>query len=203
MPQPNNEFWIRASDDDLVRRFVASFERHDDLIAFPCDAPPGELAVGPDPNFGECIRWNPRAISTPRSQLEPIYNRLPCPFPALYERLVLTYRWMEVYLESVALLANSPGPTLSGLMKEIFRDSTFVAVLIPAGFVPFAKGTESIYNPVCFDTNAMMDGDCPVIQFEHEEILCHNRIGENWQVSSSFRELMVQTIDLAQFRPNS
>ncbi|GAG22489.1 unnamed protein product, partial [marine sediment metagenome] len=70
-----------------------------------------------------------------------------------------------------------------------------VDVLIPEGYVPFAKGPDVNYDPICFDLNAMTHRqDCPIIQFEHGSILCHLRIGDRWKRWSSFREFAGATI---------
>jgi len=137
-----------------------------------------------------------------REEMRSIYARIQAPFPPLYEQLVLTYRWLEVDLQTVRLLANPPGATLDGLGGEIFRDPILANVLIPRGFVPFGRATDLNYDPVCFDLNGKRsDGDCPIVQFEHEAILCDDRIGERWIRYPSFRELMRATIDLADQRP--
>jgi hypothetical protein len=170
-----------TSDDELIRRFAGTFE----------------LLDGRDTN----VDWpcgRPAAIVTKRVHLEPLYRRLPRRFPDLYERLVLTYRWPVMDLQIVQLLSNPRGPTLSGLADEIFRDPVLTNTLIPTGFVPFGKATDTNYDPVCFDLNSMTRGDCPVIQFEHEAILRHDKIGESYRRSSSFRELIYDTIELAQ-----
>ena len=194
MPRAN--FSPNKNDPELIRRFVASFERLGDVSCPPDEPPPDELSAGTDADGWH--RWRPAEIPSVRDQLESLYQRLPGRFPALYEELVLTYRWLEIDLQTVRLLANPPGPTLSGLTQEIFRDPAIVDVLIPAGFVPFARAPDLNYNPVCFDLNSVKGGDCPIIQFEHEAILCHGRIGQSWRQTASFRTLMEETINLAQ-----
>jgi hypothetical protein len=188
-----------ASDDKLIRRFVAAFELLDQ-----CIGKPGELR-STEPLDGLNLSvdrpsWRPESAVTGRVRLEPLYRRLPSRFPDLYEQLVLAYRWPEVDLQIVRLLANPPGPTLSGLEDEIFCDRVLIRTLIPAGFVPFGKAPDGNYDPVCFDLNSMKRGDCPVIQFEHEAILCYDKIGQSWLRSSSFRELIYDTIELAQLK---
>ena len=190
-----------TSDDELIRRFVATFERLDKLICNTSKPPPSELLGGTDLDVDRLSR-RPAAIMTGRVQLEPLYRRLPGRFPDLYEQLVLTYRWPEIDLQIVRLLSNPTGPTLSGLEDEIFRDRILINTLIPAGFVPFGKATDMNYDPVCFDLNSMKRGDCPVVQFAHEAILCRAEIGESWRRISSFRELIYDTIELAQSKSN-
>jgi hypothetical protein len=189
---------LSVRDDDLVRQFIASFEPLDGLDVAQSEPLPDELSVGADLNEGLTVRWRPAAITTDREHLAPIYHKLPGRFPALYERLVLSYRWMEVHLETVMLLANPPGPTLAGLAGEMFRDPVLSDRLVRSGFVPFGRVSGGSYDPMCFDLNSMQGDDCPVIQVEHEAILCHDRIGQSWRRFSSCRDLMCETINLAQ-----
>ena len=187
-----------GNDEQLVARFASSFEQLDDLFCGHGEPLPEELSIGLDPDDWSIIRWRPAEIPTAQDCLDTIYERLSGRFPALYERLVLTYRWLEVHLGTVMLLANPPGPTLDGLAAEILRDPILLDTLLPAGFVPFGRVSGGYYDPMCFDLNSMRDGDCPIILIEHEAILCQSRIGKSWQRYSSFRELMRDTIELAQ-----
>jgi len=185
------------ADDQLLARFVAALERLGEFWTTHENPPPHSLLVGIDEDDWGYLRWRPTLIATDRDQLDPIYARIPGVFPELYERLVLTYRWLDVDLDSFLLRANPPEPTLVGLAKWIFGDPAFVEVLIPQGYVPFGSRGYSCYDPFCFDLNSMKDGDCPIIRFEHEAILCHLRIGEYEQVFSSFREMVCATIEEA------
>ncbi len=186
-------------DDDLLARFVATFERLDDLTCLASEPAPPELArpESDDWDSWQWDRWHPASIATGRDQLKALYRKVPGPFPALYERLVLNYRWLEVHLGTVTLHRNPPGPNLDGLAGEILRDPRLTDTLLPAGLVPFGKVSGGGYDPMCFDLNSRQRDDCPIIQVEHESILCHGRIGETWQRYPSFRELVCATIDRA------
>jgi hypothetical protein len=182
-------------DDDLICRFVATFEQLDDLMCLPSDPAPPELANEERDGWD---RWRPAAIATARGQLEALYQKLPGRFPALYEQLVLTHRWLEVHLQTVMLLANPPGPTLDGLAGAILGDPVLIATLLPAGLIPFGRVSGGGYDPMCFDLNSRKRGECPIIQVEHEAVLCHDRIGTTWPRYASFRDLVCDTIDLAE-----
>lgn len=182
-------------DDALLARFVAAFAQLDDLTYLPSEPSSPEL-VSPDP--GGWDRWRPAAIRTDRDQLETLYRQVPGPFPALYEQLVLSYRWLDVYLETAMLLGNPPGPTLDGLACAILRDPVLINTLLTARLIPFGRVSCGGYDPMCFDLRARKRDDCPIIQVEHEAVLCHDRIGETWLRYPSFRELVCETIDLAQ-----
>jgi hypothetical protein len=164
-------------DDDLLERFVGTFERLDDLIWLPSAPAPPELAT---PASDGWDRWRPAAIASGRDQLESLCRKVPGPFPALYERLVLSYRWLEVDLGTVMLFGNPPGSTLNALAATILRDPVLINTLLPAGLIPFGKVSGGGYDPMCFDLRARKRDDCPILQVEHESVLCHDRIGKTW-----------------------
>ena len=180
-------------DEALLERFVGTFGRVDGLILF--DAPPPELDDGTDDSPFARPLWKPAAISTDPGALVEVYGELPGPFPPLFERLLLSYRWLEVEVDDrVTLLGNLPGPTLRGFFEEVTADPAFVAVLFPLGLIPFGRAAGGSYDPICFDTRRRLDdADCPLLRVEHESILCDDRLGETWELAGSFRS-WVETV---------
>jgi hypothetical protein len=108
------EMWppSREHQWSLVERFVASFEKLDEMTARDHDSVACQLATG-DPNQFGYKRWQPTKVDAKPELLEPIYSKLPARFPPTFERLVLSYRWAEIDLQSCRLLANPPGRDLS------------------------------------------------------------------------------------------
>lgn len=141
---------ITMTDELLLERFVASFEKLDELTAWDSDPIAKHLAVG-NPDQHGFKHWRPVAVNTPASLLDPLYAKLPARLPKLYERLVISYRWAEVELKTFTLLANPPGPDLSGLLQQMSRDTALWDSLLPAGYIQFGKGPDIDYDPVCFD----------------------------------------------------
>jgi hypothetical protein len=176
------------TDDELIARFVASLDM--DQFFTHEKPPPGELNAGIDPEDWNCIRWKPKRIETAREELQPIYSRLHKPFPPLYERLVLTWRWLEAWTGNVRLFSNPPESSFVTLTSQTFSDPVFNGHLIANGYVPFGLDLNN-YDPVCFDTNELLfDGDCRIVKFEHEAMLSFDRIGESWILWPSCRAMM-------------
>jgi len=186
------------SDEVLIEKYVASFEKLDDRVAVKEIFPIAwELAVGEPDEYGE-KHWRPAKVVTDKSALELIYAQLPGRFPRLYEELLLSYRWAEVDLSTYTLLSNPPGNDLSRLLRDLAPDPLSNA-LLPAGYVQFAKGPDVDFDPVCFDYNSRRQGgDCKIVKIDHEEILCNNRIKVIAELAYSFRELVEQTIRTAE-----
>jgi hypothetical protein len=187
---------ITAYESTLVERFVASFEKLDEMKADEIlDPVAWQLASGEADNLG-WKSWRPARFSTDRSELDAIYAKLPARLPHLYERLVLSYRWAEVELGFFTLLANPPGATLSGLFHEMSKDQILWDVLLKKGFVRFGKGADFGYDAVCFDLSARKkNGDCRIVKVDHEEILCNNRVKVVAEVATSFENLVIATIE--------
>jgi hypothetical protein len=182
----------------LLEEFVATFPKFDDMLAMDStDEAEWQLAIGDSDQYG-CKRWRPLKTAIDPKFLEPIYSKLPARFPPLYERLVLSYRWAEVDLGSYRLRANSPGPDLSGLWNEISADEFLFQTLIRSGYIPFGKGPDVDYDPVCFDlTVREKNREYPIVKIDHEEILCRSRIKVVSELAKTFEALVVQTIERA------
>lgn len=185
-------------DAELLERFVATFPELDEMTTTE-ELDPVAWQLGSDEadEYG-WKEWRPIKVDTPLSALEPIYAKLPARFPLLFEELVLSYRWAEVDLGTFRLLANPPGPDLSGLLTAMSYDAALWDALLPAGFVPFGKGPDLDYDRVCFDVKSRRhSGDCRIVKIDHEEILCNNRIKVVGELAPSFVQLVRDTIERA------
>lgn len=174
---------MRPDDQALLETFVAAFSVEEADL------------------YGQ-QNWQPVACQTDSKFLEPLYAALPGRFPPLYERLALSYRWPTAELPDVPvekntwppspiLLPNPLGRGLDGLLAAICSDRGLWDELAPNGYVQFARAWGGSYDPVCFDTNRRQaDGDCPVVQIDHEGILCNYHIKVIAELAGSFRELI-------------
>ena len=186
-------------DEALLADYVSAFTRLDNTTR---PSVPAELRVGTD-EHGELL-WQPGRYTTPVSALDALYRGMgfsgegSCRFPRLYERLVVSYRWMEVDLGIYRLLANPPADDLSPLQAAMCNDKHLFEVLASNGFVQFGMGPDLDYDPICFDfRNRRQGGDCRVVKLDHEVILCHGRIRETGELAPSFRSLVMDTIRMA------
>lgn len=183
----------------LLEQYVATFERLGNLRADQRLHPIAWLLSYGDPDRYGIKLWRPAKVDTAASCLTEIYRTLPARFPPLYESLVLSYRWAEVDLGSYRLLANPPGPDLMGLFAGMSSDSGLWEVLLPAGYIPFGKGPDIDYDPICFDTKSRSKSrDYRIVKIDHEEILCNYGIKVVAEMAPSFERLVLQTIQRAQ-----
>ena len=179
-------------DADLLRRFVEAFPVFDGMrvgLDLELDGDITEIVAAPF-DEGGWTDWRPAPVDLSMDALHELYRHVPGPMPPLYERLVLSYRWTEVDVGRVRLLGSLP-PGLQGLQGAILRDPGLFEQLSPAGFLQFGRGPDMDYDPVCFDLRRReADGDCRIVKFDHEEILCNRRLREVAEIAPSFRALI-------------
>lgn len=184
----------------LLEKYIASFSKLDAMEASEEFDPIGwQLGISTVDEYG-FKKWQPVRITTDESALDPLYAELPVRLPRLFEELVLSYRWAEVDLDSYRLVANPPGPDLSGLLSKMMCDPNLWEAMIPAGFIQFGKGPGLDYDPVCFDMRSQAkSGDYRVVKIDHEGILCNYRIKIVHELAPSFEQLVINTIKRADY----
>lgn len=186
---------MSQSDAKLLRQFVDAFSEFDDMIALGNRPGDLDLAAGEVDELG-FQHWQPRETSSDPAALESLYSLLPFRYPALFEQLLLTWRWAPVDLQFMELLANPPCLNLSGFVVEVLRDAALSSTLLGAGFLQFGRAGGGRYDPVCFDTRRRLkDGDCPVVCLDHEDALCDQRIRLIAELQPSFRTLLESVVE--------
>jgi hypothetical protein len=194
---------LKNDQEQLLEKYVVAFEKLDEMVVDEFSMLPAEqLISGREDEYGRKL-WKPIRVETPKRFLDEIYAELPNQFrfPRLFEQLLLSYRWAEVDLGTYRLLANPPGDDLNGFFQKMTHPDLW-DVLTSAGFIPFGKGPDLDYDPVCFDIKTRkQDGDCRIVKIDHEEILCNNRIKVVAELAPSFHQLVLQTIELAEKAP--
>jgi hypothetical protein len=184
--------------DDLLSTYVDSFGKLDDLAFSPDGDRIAAALTSEEPDQRGMSRWKPHRTDTDVSALEMLYAKLPARFPRLFERLLLTYRWAEVDLETYRLLPNPPGSDLQGFFREMSRDNGLWDALVPAGFLQLGRGPDIDYDPVCFDISSRQNNrEMRIVKIDHEEILCNRRIKVVAELAENVFELLQNTIALA------
>ncbi|HVS73173.1 MAG TPA: hypothetical protein VHQ47_18100 [Phycisphaerae bacterium] len=189
--------------EQLLKKFVESFTKFDALYIpggwNDIESVPIEMRAGFDDSVAARPMWKPIVVRTQRSLLDEIYRTLPGRFPSLYEELLLSYRWIDIDLDDIiTLYANPSIASLRPVLEEITKDAGLTKVLFPQGLIPFGHPPKPSYDPICFSTHELRDGDCPILRIEHESVLCRGRIGDVWPIAASFEALMCEIIDRAE-----
>lgn len=176
------------NDDLLLEQFIASFSRQDELwehLPVPMELLHAHTKSG--------FEWRPCRQATSASALQEIYACTGRPFPDLYERLVLGWRWLEVTVMDVRLFANAPASDLSPLLGELTKDRYAFDMLVEAGLIPLGHGFD--YDFVCFANDPSGADDGPLVRVEHEALLMHGLI-EQQTMYGSFRAFVEKALEL-------
>jgi hypothetical protein len=143
-----------------------------------------------DPVANFIIR--PRAVSS----TEAIEAKLGHRFPPTYRSLVTRYEFGPFEAGKLMLFGSVERTEMFDLPYALFKDDAIYTATSRAGFVQFGHPYWYNYDPVCFDTtHRSSSGECPIIQVDHEEILCHDRIRVLGKLFSSFREYAEGIVD--------
>jgi len=187
-----------AQSDLLLARYVKCFERFDEMLSYGgMNSAADELALPTANELGQ-IGWRPRRVEPNPELLDVLYRRIPTRFPRLFERLLLTFRWAEVSLDTYSLMENPVGPNLDGFYTAISKDRGLWDPLASAGFIRFGKGPDMNYDPICFDMNSRRkSGEMKVVRIDHEEVLCNMRIKIVSELAPNFESLVRGTIAAA------
>jgi len=155
------------------------------------------FSTGEKNKFGGTV-WRPILQTTDATMLNPLYAKLPARFPRLYEKLLLTYRWAEVDLGCYRLFGNPLGTDFLGLLHEISKDKVLSTCLLKNGYIPFGKGPDIDYDPVCFDLKSRKKNrEFTIVKLDHEEILCNERTRVVAELAPTFEQLVRKTIEAA------
>lgn len=185
----------RDPEQRLLERFVATFNKLDDLFCFAEDPPPALLETGIDPDDWRYVRWAPARLPSPRTGVDAF--RRAGALPRLFEQLLEQFAWLPVDLECLRLFGNPPSADFTAYANEMFADPVMNHTLLPARYARFALAADVCYDAICFDLNRMRDGDCPVVRIEHESVLCFDQVDSIETVFPSCRAMMEHIIELA------
>jgi hypothetical protein len=160
-----------------------------------CDEVPAQLRKSDSNEDGFC-EWQIREVAaTP--WLTAIHSRLPEPLPDSFLSLITRYVFLDFEVGPIHLFANTGLEIWEEFTFSIFRDKALTETLFPAGFIHFARvpGGAS-YDPICFDTNVKTKArEWPIVQIDHEEILCRSRLRVVGRLKDSFRALIEDVVN--------
>ena len=85
-----------------------------------------------------------------------------------------------------------------GLLHEISKDKVLSTCLLKNGYIPFGKGPDIDYDPVCFDLKSRKKNrEFTIVKLDHEEILSNERTRVVAELAPTFEQLVRKTIEAA------
>jgi hypothetical protein len=176
----------RASIDALIDRFAAEVS--------VLGEEPG-IADNESAGFPLAEPGNPIIRRRETSWVPEMEQRIGHSFPPSFRSLVTRYEYAPFEAGGLMLLGNNDRGELFDLPQAIFRDKAIFEATSKAGLVQFGRPYWYNYDPACFDTRRRTSaGEYPIVQIDHEEILCHDRIkvvGDLFPSFASYAERVV------------
>ncbi len=172
---------------EIVARFVETVNRRP-RKPLPGDEVPPRLRAGcvaPD-----LFDW--RILRSPGiAWIDETESRLPARFPNSYSVLVRNYEFPAFDVGGLTLFSNTREGTPFELRANIFADPHLSPLLLRHGFIPFARPATGSYDPMCFDAGRRAHrNEFPIVQLDHESVLCGGRLKIARDVARSFYRLV-------------
>jgi hypothetical protein len=127
--------------------------------------------------------------------VENLARQLPQQWPEPYRFLIERYRFSNFEVGPLMFFANSGHSVFYELKDRVFKDKGLFPTLHKNGFLQFGLPHETNYDPVCFDMKRRNQGDAPIVQVDHEEILQWSRIRVVGEIPPSFAQFIRKAVD--------
>jgi hypothetical protein len=177
--------------DELVDGFVSYLNATGFEPKF-ADAIPEELRTSSAEH--DTFHWRILPAS-PNPWVEKLIEKLPQSWPKPFRSLIDRYRFCNFEIGPLMLFSNSGHELFYELSKRAFKDKGLFPTLHKNGFLQFGLPHEANYDPVCFDMKRRNQGDAPIVQLDHEEILQRSRIRIVGEMAPSFAQFMQHAMD--------
>jgi hypothetical protein len=119
--------------------------------------------------------------------IDALETRLPKRFPASFRSLVTRYAFPSFDVSGLYFFANRGVDSYDDLSVAVFKDKFIADATLKAGYIQFARPLGGSYDPICFDARqSVSNREFPIVQLDHEDILCRNRIRTVASLSDSF-----------------
>ncbi len=151
------------------------------------------MGTSPDAIYG-MWDWNIKPFEN-IDWIEDLEARLLIRFPTSFHSLITRYIFPQFDFGPLQFLANTPEGVEKSceLRTGIFEDEYLSTSLLQNGFVQFARPAGGSYDPICFDTNNKSTSiEYSIVNIDHEDILCHDKIKITKVLAPSFHELIKQ-----------
>ena len=165
-------------------------ESPDEVPEFLRERPAGQSEWDP---LSDWTSW--RIVRRDNSaRVNQLQQRTGRPFPPSFHYFLANYSFPAFESGPVLLFANTGEDTFWELEKKLFKDPHMSPALLRAGLLQIGNPFFYDYDPVCFDCKAPHP-EKRIVQVDHEEILCHDRIQIVKEIAPSFPDLLRALLD--------
>jgi hypothetical protein len=123
------------------------------------------------------------------ARIDELQKRIGWPFPPSFQYFLTNYSFPAFESGPLLFFANTGQATFWELEVRLFTDPHLSPALLRAGFLQVGNPFFYNYDPVCFDCK-VPEIEKRIVQLDHEQILCNDRIMIVKEVAPSFPTLL-------------
>ncbi len=119
--------------------------------------------------------------------IDKLQARLPQRLPVSFRSFVARYGFGCFEVGPLLIFGNRGVSSEYELSDVVFCDRALYPTLLASGQLQFGRPAGGSYDPVCFDaTRRSKIGEHPIVQIDHEEVLCNSKIVVRTEIARSF-----------------
>ena len=139
-----------------------------DLMFVPHTNMPTEMIDSSVGQKGDWIPWKAVPSKVTDEEILELENQIEHKYPKLYKDFLKYKHFYELEnVGEITFFKHCIRDWKSNL-TEYYFDYWEPEELVKKGFIPFADYSD--WGIVCFDTNRMINNDCPIVMFDHETL---------------------------------
>ena len=123
-----------------------------------------------------------------RPWIDPFIETLPARLPSSFYSLISRYAFPAGQIGSIFLFGNTGHGGYYDWAEKVRLDEGMWPLLFENRLLQIGNPINVNYDPVCFDASRGDGDDMPIVQLDHEMILCNNEIFPLRVISPSFRQ---------------
>jgi hypothetical protein len=123
-----------------------------------------------------------------RKWIDPFEQKVAKRLPSSYRSFISRYAFPAFQLGPIFFFGNTGDDFKWELSKRIFKDEFMSSRLLQSWYLQIGNPHKFNYDPICFDTKKGME--CPIVQIDHEELLCNSRIKVIREIAPSFSKFV-------------
>lgn len=127
--------------------------------------------------------------------IDQVEARLPFPLPRRLGEFLRHYSFSGFEISGLHHYDNYAGFERWCWVNALFGDPAIYEISIANKYLPIGQPDDVNYDRICLDLNRLKSGDCPVVQLDHEEILCNDGIKIVRELAPSYAQLVAKVLD--------
>jgi len=128
--------------------------------------------------------------------IDVVQKRLPFELPVCFSNLVRSYAFTDFEISRFHHYDNYDGNEDWCWHIALVKDPIIFDLCNRYHFLPVGQPEGGNYDRICLDLNRLKEGDCPLVQLDHEMILQREKIKIVSELTPSYNKLISRVLDV-------